>query len=78
MLATSLEKDDKDAEAIPQPQIWTKSVGKGRVVANTLGHYSWTYDDPMFRILFLRSLAWVTNDELNRFNDLILLGARVK
>jgi type 1 glutamine amidotransferase len=78
VLATSLEKDKKESDAIPQPQIWTKDVGKGRIVANILGHYSWTYDDPMFRILFLRSLAWVTDDDLTRFNDLILLGARVE
>ena len=22
------------------------------------GHYSWTFDDPLFRVLLLRGIAW--------------------
>ncbi len=78
VLATSLETSKRGEPKTPQPQIWTKDVGKGRVVGNILGHYSWTYDDPMFRILLFRSMGWVARDDLKRFDDLILLGARVE
>src|SRR5213594_376113 len=30
------------------PMLWTFSRGKGRVFASIVGHYSWTYDDPLF------------------------------
>ena len=77
VLATSPESDSKDEAPKPRPQLWVKEVGKGRIVANILGHYTWTYDDPLFRILLYRSIAWVNNDDLNRFNNLILPGARL-
>ena len=44
-----------DAE---QPVIWTHRPGPGRVWATCLGHYAWTLDDPFFRVLVLRGIAW--------------------
>ena len=41
------------------------------------GHYSWTFDDPLFRILLLRGIAWTTQEEVDRFNDLVTPGARM-
>jgi putative heme-binding domain-containing protein len=40
------------------PMMWTYQKGKGRVFATCLGHYYWTLDDPWFRALVLRGLAW--------------------
>jgi type 1 glutamine amidotransferase len=56
------------------PMLWTFQRGKGRVFASIIGHYSWTHDDPMFRILALRGLAWAAGVEENRFEKLAVLG----
>ena len=42
----------------PQPLFWTLEPEKGRVFVSILGHYSWTFDDPLFRVLLLRGIAW--------------------
>jgi type 1 glutamine amidotransferase len=41
-----------------RPLMWTFQKGKGRIFASILGHYTWTLDDPLFRILVLRGIAW--------------------
>ena len=71
VLATSLE----DGE--PTPQLWTKEVGEGRVFVSIPGHYSWTFDDPLFRILLLRGIAWAAHEPVDRFNALVTPGARM-
>ncbi len=58
------------------PMLWTTTQGKGRVFVSILGHYNWTFDDPLFRILLLRGIAWTGNQSTDRFNDLITIGAR--
>jgi putative heme-binding domain-containing protein len=70
LLATSVE----DGEA--QPQLWTVESGTGRVFVSIPGHYSWTFDDPLFRILLLRGIAWTAHEPVDRFNNLVFLGAR--
>jgi hypothetical protein len=64
-------------EAEPQPLVWAIQQGRGRVVVSIPGHYSWTFDDPLFRLLLLRSIAWSAREPVDRFNDLVTLGARV-
>ena len=59
------------------PQVWTKQAGKGRVVGLIPGHYSWTFDDPLFRVLLLRSMAWAADEPVDRFNELVWPGARL-
>lgn len=61
----------------PTPQLWTYDVGKGRVFVSIPGHYSWTFDDPLFRILLLRGIAWSAGECVDRFNELVTLGARM-
>lgn len=41
-----------------RPLIWTCQRGEGRVFASILGHYTWTLEDPVFRILLLRGISW--------------------
>ncbi|HEY8504182.1 MAG TPA: ThuA domain-containing protein, partial [Gemmataceae bacterium] len=65
-------------EGEPRPMFWTRQQGKGRVFVSILGHYAWTFDDPLFRILLLRGMAWAAKEPVDRFNDLATLGARVK
>jgi hypothetical protein len=38
----------------------------------------WTFDDPTFRVLLLRGIAWAGNRDVDRFNDLVWLDARVE
>ena len=40
------------------PLTWTCERGKGRVFASILGHYTWTFDVPLFRIFVLRGVAF--------------------
>lgn len=71
VLATS------DEEGMAAPQLWVKEQGKGRVFVSIPGHYSWTFDDPLFRILLLRGIAWAAHEPVDRFNDLVTPGARM-
>lgn len=71
VLATSSE----DGEATPQ--IWIRDHQPGRVFVSIPGHYNWTFDDPLFRILLLRGIAWTADQPLDRFNDLVTPGARM-
>lgn len=45
----------------------------GRVFVSIPGHYSWTFGDPLFRILLLRGIAWSAGEPVDRFNPLGLL-----
>lgn len=72
LLATSTE------DGMATPQMWTKESGKGRVFVSIPGHYNWTFDDPLFRILLLRGIAWSAHEPVDRFNDLVPIGARMR
>ncbi len=60
------------------PQIWCYEPGQGRVFVGIPGHYNWTFDDPVYRTILLRAMAWTCREPIDRFNDLVTLGARVK
>ena len=47
-----------DEEGMAQPLFWTREQGNGRVFCSVPGHYTWTFDDPLFRILLLRGICW--------------------
>lgn len=72
LLATAVE------EGADQPQLWSLERGKGRVFVSIPGHYSWTFDDPLFRILLLRGIAWSARQPVDRFNDLVWPGASLQ
>jgi putative heme-binding domain-containing protein len=61
-----------------QPLFWTLEPAKGRVFVSIPGHYAWTFDDPLFRVLLLRGIAWTAREPVDRFNCLATPGARVK
>jgi hypothetical protein len=71
VLATQVE--DKE----PRPLFWTTEPAKGRVFVSIPGHYSWTFDDPLFRVLLLRGIAWAAKEPVDRFNPLVWPGADV-
>jgi putative heme-binding domain-containing protein len=66
-----------EEEGKPRPLLWTYERGKGRVFVSILGHYSWTFDDPLFRTLIFRGIAWTASEPVDRFNDLVPIGARI-
>jgi type 1 glutamine amidotransferase len=71
VLASSEEKAAPDsAEAEPQPLFWTYQSGRGRVFGCVPGHYVWTFEDPLFRLLLLRGLAWAAAEPVCRFDAL--------
>ncbi len=65
----------EDGEATPQ--VWAYEKGSGRVFVSIPGHYSWTFDDPIFRVLLFRGIAWTAKEPVDRFNELVPLGARL-
>jgi putative heme-binding domain-containing protein len=67
-----------EEEAKARPMLWTYRRGKGRVFCSILGHYSWTFDDPLNRVLLLRGLAWAANEPVNRFISLAADGVTFK
>jgi type 1 glutamine amidotransferase len=71
-LATSDETVGDKVSA--EPIIWAHEHGKGRVVASTLGHFDWTFDDPFFRTILLRGIAWAAGESPYRFDPLITRG----
>jgi type 1 glutamine amidotransferase len=40
-------------------------------VASTLGHFDWTFDDPLFRTILLHGIAWTAGESPYRFDSLI-------
>jgi type 1 glutamine amidotransferase len=65
-------------EGEPWPQFWTVERGRGRVFVSIPGHYMWSFDDPYFRTVLLRGVAWAGHRNVDRFNDLVTLDARVE
>jgi putative heme-binding domain-containing protein len=65
-------------EGHPRPLFWARQAGKGRTFVSIPGHYTWTFDDPLFRLLILRGIAWTAGESVDRFNGLATLGARVQ
>jgi len=77
VLAVSQEKVSPQSEqTAPQPVLWTYPCGKGRVFGCQPGHYHWTFDDPYYRIILLRGIAWAAQDSPYRFDELALRDAR--
>jgi putative heme-binding domain-containing protein len=54
------------------PMVWVHQKGRGRVFASIAGHYTWTLDDPLFRLLVLRGLAWAMQSQTDRFDAFLL------
>lgn len=72
LLGTGVEEGEA------RPLFWTVERGRGRVFVSIPGHYMWTFDDPIFRTVLLRGIAWVGHRNVDRFNDLVTLDARVE
>lgn len=65
-------------EGSPRPILWTLEREKSRVVGCIPGHYTWTFDDPLYRVLVLRSICWAARQEnVDRLAELALVGAHI-
>ncbi len=71
ILATGVE-----AEAA-RPLMWTRENGPGRVFVSIPGHYNWTFDDPLFRLLLLRGICWAAHEPVDRLSELATVGGRM-
>jgi putative heme-binding domain-containing protein len=67
-----------DEEGAARPLLWVREQGKGRVFVSIPGHYTWTFDDPLFRVLLLRGMAWAVGEPVDRFQPLVLPGATLQ
>jgi len=78
VLAASKEQVEPAQPATAlQPMFWTYQRGRGRVFGCVLGHYSWTFDDPYFRLWLLRGIAWSAGENPYRLDELALRSAAV-
>lgn len=61
-------------ESIRSHAFWTYRSGRGKVFGTTTGHYTYTFYDPMYRILLLRGVAWVLEEDPAPFMPLVFKG----
>jgi len=71
LIASGVEEGDE------RPLIWTRSAGEGRIFVSIPGHFSWTFDDPLFRLLVLRGISWAGHQPMDRLAELAAIGARI-
>jgi len=64
-------------EGEPWPLIWAYEQDRSGVFGSILGHYTWTFDDPLFRVLVLRGVSWAAHEPVDRLTGLSTLGARL-
>jgi len=76
VLATSSEERGATGSTpkADQPMFWCYQLGKGRVFGCVPGHFSATFDDPFFRTLLLRGIAWAADESPYRLDRLVLRG----
>jgi type 1 glutamine amidotransferase len=60
-----------------RPLFWALEAAGGRVFVSIPGHFAWTFDDPLFRVVILRGIAWAAREPVDRFNPLVTPGTRV-
>jgi len=62
----------EDLDGKQWPVMWTKEVGRGRVFVSGVGHNYFTFNDPCFRIILLRAMAWTMNESFEPFKRLVM------
>ena len=65
----------EDLDGGAWPVIWTTEKGSGRVFATVLGHNHFSFNDPLFRIILLRAMAWVMKESFDPFKPLVGMHA---
>jgi len=62
------------SEGARSEAFWTYTSGKGRVFGTTTGHYTYTYYDPIYRLILLRGIAWSLKEDPAPFMPLVFHG----
>jgi putative heme-binding domain-containing protein len=66
-------------EGQDRPMVWAVERGKGRCFSTILGHYTWTFEDPLARMLILRGIAWAAGEpDARRLEPLALDGVQLR
>lgn len=85
VLATSDEKinpgdnpGDDTVETVPVFWTYQPADTDARVFVSIFGHYSWTFDDPYFRLMLLRGIAWAAKSNVYRLDGLAVDGVKLK
>ncbi|MCH7910127.1 MAG: ThuA domain-containing protein [Candidatus Hydrogenedentes bacterium] len=65
--------DPEEMDGKAWPVAWTKEVGKGRVFGTIAGHNFFAFNDPYFRIILLRAMAWTMNESFDPFKPLVTM-----
>jgi type 1 glutamine amidotransferase len=73
-------KNPGDETVRTVPVFWTYEPkdSKGRAFVSVFGHYVWTFDDPLFRLLLLRGIAWAGNSDVYRLDELAVEGVKME
>ena len=58
-------------DGVQRPVAWTKQVGKGKVFGTILGHNWFAFNDPYFRIMLFRAMAWTLDESVEPFLPLV-------
>lgn len=53
---------------------WTYTPGKAKVFGTTTGHYTYTFYDPLYRLILLRGIAWAIDEDPAPFMPLVFHG----
>ncbi|HUF62377.1 MAG TPA: ThuA domain-containing protein [Verrucomicrobiales bacterium] len=72
ILAASTEEGED------HPMLWSCERDGGRVFVCIPGHYTWTFDDPLIRLIQLRGLCWAAGQPVDRLSSLATVGARLR
>jgi type 1 glutamine amidotransferase len=69
-----------NVDGAAKPLVWTfeKEGGgdkRARVFGSILGHYFWTLDDPLYRLMVLRGIAWAAGTDPDRLRKAALMEA---
>ncbi len=69
--ATPAPPRPEDLDGNAWPVMWTREVGRGRVFATICGHNYFPFDDPHFRIILLRAMAWAMHESGDPFMTVV-------
>lgn len=69
--ATPAPPKPEDLDGQAWPVMWTMEKGPGRVFATVLGHNYFSFNDPFFRIILLRAMAWAMKESFDPFRPLV-------
>jgi len=60
------------------PAFWTIDQGKGKIFVSIPGHNFFLFNDPYYRIILFRAMAWTLNESFEPFKPLVTEGLEFK